>query len=117
MLMIAEVETVAEAIDRLAARGFVDDFRPSGSGLEARGCGACHPPEELVVEEVVRFEGVSNPDEEAIVFALRCAAHGVRGTYAAAYGPSMDQRDASIAQRLTLVANSAKQRGAAAGAH
>jgi hypothetical protein len=101
MIPIAEAETVNEVLDRLTQRGFTEDFRTRGDALITRRCPHAHAPEDLAVEEVYRFEGVSNPDEEAIIFALSCP-DGVRGTFTVAYGPSMDAADAEIAQRLTV---------------
>ena len=39
---------------------------------------------------VYRFEGPSDPDEEAVVFALRCPVCGAGGTLVSGYGPSAD---------------------------
>ena len=60
-----------------------------------------HPPESLIVDEIVRFEGITDPDDEAIVFALRCQVHGIRGTYAVPYGAKLPEIDTEMVQRLT----------------
>jgi hypothetical protein len=56
-------------------------------------------PEDLVVREVVRFEGASDPDEEAAIFALECDC-GIKGTYTVTYGPAMSSEDADVVPRL-----------------
>lgn len=94
------METLAEAIARLVARGFRHDFRATPSGLLAVDTGDTYAPETLEVEELVRFEGSSDPGDESILFALRCGTDGLKGTYAAAYGPSMDPDDAEMIRRL-----------------
>jgi hypothetical protein len=93
-------ESLREALDRLAAAGYRDDFRATSSGLGARLAGTVFSPESMVIEEFVRFEGESDPGEEAIVFALRSEADGTRGTYTVAYGPGMDLLDVGIVERL-----------------
>ena len=93
------LETLAQAIDRLTAAGYTDDFRAESDGLHAVYGGCVHQPEELMIEEVVRFEGITNPDDEAILFALRCS-DGMKGTYTTAYGPNMPAADAEMARRL-----------------
>lgn len=93
------METVGEAVDRLTRAGYVDQFRATTRGLRDGG-GTVHHPEHLVVDEYVRFEGTSDPDDEAIVFALRDPTHELRGTYAVPYGPSMGPADAEMVRRL-----------------
>ena len=94
------METLSEAIRRLERRGFRSAFRatPDGS-LELEG-GTPIAPETLVVDETVRFEGQSDPEDEAVVFALRSQDGRIRGTFVAAYGPQMDPACAAVLHRL-----------------
>jgi hypothetical protein len=94
------METLNEAIARLEAAGFRDSFQPDGGRLRALAADCVFSPEELVVEETVRFEGESDPGDEAILFALRSRAGDVRGTFAASYGPGLDAASAEIVRRL-----------------
>jgi len=95
------METLSEAVERLTAAGYKDDFRAEHAGLRAVKAGCMHEPESLVIDEILRFEGASDPQDEAALFALRCETHGTRGTYVVAYGPSMDSLDAEMVRRLT----------------
>ncbi len=94
------VETVAEAVNRLSAAGYADDFRAERGGLRALRAGCVHAPESLSIDEVVRFEGITDPADEAIVFALRCKLHGTKGTYTTSYGTNMTCADAEMVRRL-----------------
>jgi hypothetical protein len=94
------METLSQAVERLTSAGYRDDFRAEPTGLRARDTDCLHEPESLVIEEIVRFEGASDPQDEAVLFALRCEVHGTRGTYVAAYGPGMDSLDAEMVRRL-----------------
>jgi hypothetical protein len=94
------METLAQALERLAAAGFTAHFRATERGLAAAGSGRSYEPESLEIAEVVRFEGPTDPADESILFALRCREDGVRGTYAVAYGPGMDPLDAEMVLRL-----------------
>ncbi len=94
------METLSEAIARLEGAGFCDSFRPEGGRLWALAAERFFAPETLVVEEVVRFEGASDPDEQAILFALRSPAGEVRGTFVAGYGPLADPARAEIVRGL-----------------
>src|SRR5882724_10292743 len=95
------METLADAVNRLSAAGYTDDFRAEADGLRGVASGCLHAPESLSIDEVVRFEGISDPDDEAIVFALRCGEHGIKGTYAIPYGAKMESIDAEMVRRLS----------------
>lgn len=95
-----EMETLSEALERLAAAGYRDDYRAEPEGLRARFTGKLHRPESLVIEQSVRFEGESDPSEEAVVFVLRSETDGTKGTYTVAYGPGMDLGDVAMVGRL-----------------
>jgi hypothetical protein len=93
-------ETLSQAVDRLTAHGYADDFRAEPGGLRAVVADVLYRPEALAIEEIVRFEGITDPADEAIVLALRCEEDGIQGTYAVAYGPGMGALDAEMVRRL-----------------
>ena len=97
---VMEAENLSGVVNELSAAGYTDTFRAEAQGLRAVTAGCVHAPESLAVDKVVRFEGITNPDDEAIVFALHCRAHGAKGTYVTAYGPQMSPIDAEMARRL-----------------
>jgi hypothetical protein len=94
------METLSEALRRLGAAGYTDDYRAEGQGLRSQSNGVVHPPGLFVVDEVVRFEGDSDPSEESAVFALTLDIDGTKGTYTVTYGPMMDTLDADVVRRL-----------------
>lgn len=93
------LETLAEATRRLADAGYGETFRAEEEGLRAVGADRRFAPEELAVDEVVRFEGASDPADEAALFAVR-APDGLRGTFVVTYGPSAPPLEAEMAKRL-----------------
>jgi len=95
------METLSEAIRRLEDEGFRDSFRADGGPLLALAAERFFAPESLVVEQVVRFEGETDPGDEAILFALRSPAGDVRGTFSTSLGaPQADPEAAEIVRRL-----------------
>ena len=94
------METMREALSRLEQAGYRDQFRAEDGSLIARDAERKYRPEELSVDEIVRFEGVSDPGEESAIFALHARADGVRGTYVVAYGPDIDMADVEMVRRL-----------------
>ncbi len=93
-------ETLSQAVDRLTTHGYTDDFRAEPDGLRAVVAGVLYRPESLIVEEVARFEGTSDPADEAIVLALHCREDGIKGTYTVPFGPGVGALDAEMMHRL-----------------
>jgi len=94
------METVSEALRRLTAAGYVDEYRAEPLGLRSLSDGTVRPPEAFRIEEFARFEGDSDPGDECTVFALAAADGGAKGTYTVAYGTLMDALDAQMVDRL-----------------
>lgn len=72
------METLLEAIARLRMLGYRLDFAAA-----------------LTVDETVRFEGASDPDDEAILLALS-GPDGYRGLYSAAFGAKTTSDDVDV---------------------
>jgi hypothetical protein len=97
---MAELDLSA-VVDDLTARGWVEEFAARDGLLVCGPCGHSVAPGDVRIDEVLRFEGESDPDDEAAVFALTCPACGVRGLYVVAYGPSMSGDDADVVAHLS----------------
>lgn len=95
------LETMTEALERLAAEGYTASFSAERGGIRCSGCASWHAADEVQIEEIVRFEGQSDPADEAVVFALACGECGIKGTMVAAYGPDMDPDDAELVLKLS----------------
>ncbi len=94
------METILEATERLRAAGFDLDFAATATGqLRCAACGIDHDPEAMAIHEIVRYEGASDPGDEAILLALVCTCGG-RGLYTAAFGPDIAPADVEVLHRL-----------------
>ena len=94
------METMLEAVARLQAAGYRLEFTAlPGGRLRCGGCGEIIDASSLTVEETVRFEGDSNPDDEAILVALTMPC-GCQGLYGAAFGPSTPPDDVEVLHAL-----------------
>jgi len=96
------METLVSAVQRLERAGYADALRARPDGFLAVRTGRILPPETLIVDEIVRFEGESDPADEAVLFALRSRDDSVRATFVAAYGPSADPVSGSLIRRLEI---------------
>jgi len=94
-------DTVTEAVAILESEGYTANFFPKSRALHCAACGSTPDPTGAVVDRIFRFEGTSNPDDEAIVLALRCPVCGARGVMVSGYGPSTDPDDVDVLLALT----------------
>lgn len=85
-----EAATMVDAIASLEREGFVGQFTINDQGIHCPNCHCMHEAGRGLVERVYRFEGASDPDDEAIVLGLRCPECGTLGTFTSGYGPSAD---------------------------
>jgi hypothetical protein len=83
------MQTLSGAIDDLGRRGFTGHMSVVGNRLRVAGTRESFHPTDLVVREHRRFEGVSDPDDMAILYAIE-GTGGVRGTLVDAYGVYAD---------------------------
>ena len=83
------MDTVTSAIEDLRRRGFTDHFMVRGRQLLAIDAGRLFLPRDVVIREYHRFEGVSDPDDMAIVYALE-SREGTKGVLTDAFGAYSD---------------------------
>ncbi|MEY2461129.1 MAG: hypothetical protein QOG30_2959 [Acidimicrobiaceae bacterium] len=80
--------TLLEVLDELAAKGFGGSMWVTETGkLRCEGCHAEFEPSELIVRELRRLEGASDPDDMLAVVALECPVCGMKGTAVLHFGP------------------------------
>lgn len=87
MRRVETAASVTEAINLLEADGFRSDFSFSDGTVQCHACGRAHQPAQLVVRHTFRFEGDTDPGDEAIVIGVECPQCGMRGIVVSAYGP------------------------------
>lgn len=95
-------ETVSEAVNDLNRRGYTTDF----SILTEKECLVCNKtatqlsPDEFEIDETYRFEGLTDPGDEMIVFAISSTKHHMKGVVVNAYGVYADSTTSKIVERL-----------------
>ncbi len=95
-------DTVSEAINQLAQKGYTTDFEV----LKEQDCLVCKQtakqlsPDEFVIDETHRFEGETDPGDEMIVYAISSQKHGIKGIVVNGYGTYADADTYKIVERL-----------------
>ena len=83
------MQTVAGALRLFNARGFDREMAVTRGRLHASGTDRGYGPQEVRVRDHRRFEGVSDPGDTSVVYAIE-AADGVRGTLVDGYNVYAD---------------------------
>ncbi|MCB0640014.1 MAG: phosphoribosylpyrophosphate synthetase [Phaeodactylibacter sp.] len=81
-----QYQTLVYAEDALRKRGFTHTFKFEAGKMHCLENGRSYQPQDMVISEYHRFEGMSNPSDMSILFAIICA-DGLKGLIVSAYGP------------------------------
>lgn len=92
-------ESLIDALDDLRKRGYEADFATQTVCLYCGDLDLRLNPEEFNVDEVHRFEGNSNPDDAAVVYAISSST-GVKGTLVDGYGAYSENLSFDMAKKL-----------------
>ncbi len=92
--------TVTDAVAYLRAVGYTDDVELEGTVLRCGRTRMSYALDNVVVDHTFRFEGDSDPGDEAIVLGLRYPDTDVRATLVSAFGPDADPATAEFFRKL-----------------
>lgn len=85
------MKSLATCLNRMINEGYVEDFKVTANGLEAIHNHHNYSPDQVEVVNFYRFEGESDPDDNAILYIIE-TDDGTRGTLIDAYGTYNDTR-------------------------
>lgn len=91
--------TVTHAINALREKGFTEDFNLEENCIASKPGKFTH--EEFEITEVYRYEGDSDPADEATVYGI-ISSTGVKGVLVTGYGMSSDAMSTAILKKLTF---------------
>jgi hypothetical protein len=93
-------ETVTDAVQLLEGEGYNAEFTLNGRAFRCGVCRHHHAPARLVIDRTFRFEGPSDPADEAIVLGVTCPDCGARGVIVSAYGPDAEPEYLALLEHL-----------------
>jgi hypothetical protein len=94
-------ETLSEAITDLKTRGYIHDFNLHPDWIECPPLSIKLSPAEFHVDEVHRFEGMNDPDDSSILFAIS-SSQGVKGILVDAYGVYAESLSSAMVNKLRI---------------
>ena len=94
-------DTLTEAITDLRQRDYVLDYNLIDGVAQCQQLPEALGPHELEIQEVYRFEGASDPDDNMVLYALQSKKNAAnKGLLVAAYGPYVETQAAEFIQQL-----------------
>lgn len=101
------METVAGALKELGQLGFDRNMSVAAGRLRVAGAGRTYGPGEAVIREHRRFEGVSDPDDTSVVYAIE-TSDGLKGTLVDGYNAYADPSVSEFLSATSIAEDSAR---------
>ena len=99
-------DTLSQALNSLKSDGYTSDFNLCPDGLECPSTKVKIKPEEFHVDAVYRFEGMTNPADSSVLYAISSTS-GLRGVLVDAYGVYAESISQEMIGKLTMKSNAA----------
>tara|TARA_R110001592_G_scaffold64751_9_gene198918 strand:+ start:5021 stop:5344 length:324 start_codon:yes stop_codon:yes gene_type:complete len=97
----ASYDTLSEATNALIKKGYTEDLNLKPDCLECLTSKLQLHPEDFEVDAFYRFEGMSDPDDNSIVYAIS-SKHGIKGILVDAYGLYSSSLNEAMVQKLKM---------------
>ncbi len=95
-------DTLSEAVNDLIKRGYTTDFLVHAE----KECLICQTnamelsPEDFMIDQVYRFEGMTDPADESILFAISSPTHNIKGLVINSFGADFGYRSSRLVEHL-----------------
>lgn len=85
------MKSLATCLNKMVREGYTEDFQITEEGLESLHRQSHYKPEQIEIVNFFRFEGESDPDDNAILYVIE-TNDGTKGTLIDAYGVYNDPK-------------------------
>jgi hypothetical protein len=92
--------TLTGAINGLRKKGYTTDFNIHQEFLICSQPSMKLSPTDFEIDAVFRFEGDTNPDDQAILYAISSQKFDVKGVLVNGYGISADDETNALVEKL-----------------
>lgn len=95
-------DTVTAALTDLVNRGYNLDFNLTSEALECKSINLQLMPEEFEIEEVYRFEGITDPADSSVVYAISSNLGNLKGVLVDGYGVYAENISPELLNKLKI---------------
>ncbi|MGN6619288.1 MAG: cupin domain-containing protein [Ilyomonas sp.] len=92
--------TLAETVNGLKKDGYTMDLNLQEECLVCHQNNTSLSPDDFDIDAVYRFEGESNPDDEAVVYAISSPKFNIKGVLVNGYGIYADDFSSALVEKL-----------------
>lgn len=96
-----DYRSLSDATTDLKRRGYNVDFNLKANCIECPSHNLQLNPEDFMIDEFHRFEGMSNPDDNSIVYAISSKT-GIKGVLVDAYGVYSENLNEAMIEKLKI---------------
>lgn len=96
------MNTVTQTLEKLKEEGYTIDFNLRSNCLECADNSLQIHPEDFQIDKFFRFEGESDPGDEAIVYAISSPKNDLKGTLVNSYGTYADDVTEELVNALKV---------------
>lgn len=95
-----DYQTLLEALNGLKEKGYTLDFNLVNGNLQNSAKDVKLEPEEFCIDEFHRFEGMSDPDDNSVVYAISSEKYNLKGVFVNGYGVYSDDLSEELLKKL-----------------
>ncbi|MES2285499.1 MAG: phosphoribosylpyrophosphate synthetase [Bacteroidota bacterium] len=100
--MKQQYDTLLDAVNDLKKRGFTYDFTEQKDKLYCSEKQCDFNPNEFEIVEFYRFEGISDPEDNSIVYAISSDKNNIKGLLVNAYGVYSDTKVSELISKMKI---------------
>ena len=97
-------DNLVQATKKLSERGFDTEFKFDGNQLLSIDTNHTYPADDLQIVEYHRFEGMSNPADSSVIFAIETNTNE-KGTVIMSYSTDADMQLVSFIDKVKVKAS------------
>ncbi|MBS3738674.1 phosphoribosylpyrophosphate synthetase [Mesohalobacter halotolerans] len=92
-------KTLSQQINELKKQGYTNDFNLDDDKITDKALDSSYLPDQFNVDKVYRFEGMTNPADNSILYAIT-TSDGRKGLLVDGYGVSGGQISKQLQEKL-----------------
>jgi hypothetical protein len=96
------LKTLSSCVNKAVEDGFKENFKATATGIESVETEKKYNPKDLQVVNFYRFEGASDPADNAILYVIE-APDGAKGTLVDSYGAYSDPDVAKMVTKIPYI--------------
>ena len=94
--------TLTAAMEAMRREGYTEDFNLLTDAVECRAKNCRMSPKEFKIDKYFRFEGPTDPGDQAILYAISSRKHKLKGLLVNGYGIYSEAASNDLVDKLSV---------------